>query len=149
MNPEEFTVLFKLLNVWLQLVALEYGGHELDISFAAPHTQTAVSGNSIVTKNKQKVHPNLSCYLPLNMVHQTEPRISAVTKCITALNCGVSLKDSTGKTVDPDGFRLKPLSAWRTKIRPGDTEPIEHYLLHANFVMSVEHRKNCEHPASG
>ena len=51
MNPEEFTVLFKLLNVWLQLVALEYGGHELDISFAAPHTQTAVSGNSIVTKN--------------------------------------------------------------------------------------------------
>lgn len=66
-------------------------------------------------------------YYPLNMVHAAEPRIETLARSVSALLSMVCLATSDAE-VHPDGFHLRHLLAWRTQIRPHDTEPIEHYL---------------------
>jgi len=113
-------LLTAMLSRWLLLASLEADGTALGRESKYPLPSTA----------------ERSPYLPLNMVHQTEPRIPAVSRCLSALMRALQIFDAqTGQAIEPDGFRLQPLSAWLTEIRPGDTEPLEHYL--ASGVCNV------------
>ena len=116
----------------MYLVSLESSGQEVEPQYLGV---TNFSNSYNHSKSGLAEDSRARCYMPLNMVHQTEPRIASVAHSLSALLSSIQLKDEFGAKIPVDGFRLKPLKAWRTRIRPGDTEPIEHYL--ASGVCNV------------
>lgn len=120
-------VISSMLQRFLTLAELEHNGHTINLPSVAAHITSGYVEAKQHAPNELK--PRLpGCYLPLNMVHQTEPRVSAVARALSALCTLVRFRSEDGVSVSPNGFRLTRLAAWTTKIKPGDTEPLEHYL---------------------
>jgi len=124
---------------FLAIAELEQQGRLLHPVLAVMAEREGSSGHSPQVDNSdaRQALP-FTPYYPLNMVHAAEPRISATARCLSALLSTVSLFDDKHRVLKPDGFRLRSLRTWTARCRPGDTEPIEHYL--ATGVCNV----NCD-----
>lgn len=128
------------LRRWLNIVNLEVDGESPSsgcVRIEGPHEAMGSKGDQELIIEGLGSRSR-SPYYPLNMVHNTEPRISAIAMLLKSILPWVSIYDDADQPIRPDGFSLKDLRHWLVPLRPGDTEPIEHYL--AAGVCNV----NCE-----